>query len=558
MFEGPGKNGEKMAKEKPKILVIDDGVEYARVVGQQLQEFELVLPHGADGPWSLTDGPSALAYLDKQARQIDVVLLDMNFDIEPELLLPLGKNISPRRTRRFQGVAILREIRRRFPDLPVVLLTAIEDLSLVDVDGELAGQSMTYVLDGEDLDTLRIRIHAALVERQQGLEDGGVLWGSDRSMHAIRRRLQVLARGSMPVILEGETGTGKSFIAEKFVHKQSGRRGPFVTLDLSAIPRDLVPAHLFGALKGSYTGALVDRKGAFELAHRGTLFIDELQNIPLEVQKQLLVVLQDRRVRPLGAAREVEIDVKVVAATNESLAEAVTQGRFRQDLYMRLGPASRVVLPPLRQRPEDLPILARRLAKRAAQDPDIKTLRSEVTEEVGLVSVAPLEVVLGRGSATPEDTLQLMLPQAAWKRLRQHPWPGNMRELSMVMHNLVSFTLLAAVDAIHSGMPVHAPRLQIDAGLVGELLAGSERLTAVSSQAGILRDDEVTVQLRPAKALNGVAIDVERQYLRSLFEKTRGDFAKMAELLLGDASRARAVQLRFNQVGLKVRELRKG
>jgi len=547
-----------MAKRKPRVLVIDDGLDYARVVEEQLTELELLRPHGSKAPPRLEDGPAALAYLRRNADKVDVALLDLHFDLPEEQLLPLGEGATPRRTRRFQGVAILREIRRRHPELPVVLLTAVEDLSLVDVDGELASQSMTYFLDSDDLDTLRIRVYTALEERAQGRDEGDVLWGADRQMAAVRRRLAVLARGGMPILLEGETGTGKSFLAERVVHRMSAREGPFVTVDLAAVPRDLVPAHLFGALKGSFTGAVADRKGVFELAHRGSLFLDEVQNVPAEVQKQLLVVLQERRVRPLGAAREAEVDVKVVAASNQPLAQAVADGRVRQDLYMRLGPATRVVIPPLRDHADDLPALARALARRAADDADNQRLREEVARAVGLEASAPLAVTLGRGAAHDEGTLLLNVPAPAWKQLRHHPWPGNMRELAMVMHNMVSFTLVAAVDALRSGLSLSSPRLQVDAGLIGELLAGAGSLDdAVGARPGGGDEGEVGVRLRPAETLNKVATDVERQYLRALYQRCQGDFSRMAERLLDDPERARAVRLRFNQVGLKVRELRR-
>ncbi|MFH1808124.1 MAG: sigma 54-interacting transcriptional regulator [Pseudomonadota bacterium] len=548
-----------MAKSsRPRILVIDDGLDYAQVVADQLDELELLQPAGADQPPRLASGPAALSYLNKHAAQVDVVLLDMRFDVDAAQLLPLAPGASDRRTRRFQGVAILREIRRLHPDLPVVLATSQADLSLVDEGGELASQSMTYLLDADDVDTLRIRIHQALEQRALQADDGEVLWGRDRAMHAVRRRLAVLARSSMPVLLEGETGTGKSFLAERVLHRQSTRRGPFVTLDLSTVPRDLVPAHLFGALRGAYTGAVSDRKGAFQLAHGGTLFLDEVQNVPLEVQKQLLVVLQERRVRPLGATAEQAVDVKVVAASNQPLELAVQAGTFRQDLYMRLGPAARVLVPPLRERPADLPALASTLVARAGEHPDHAPLKAEIARAAGLAATTPLRAQLGRsggGRASSDEDLVLSLPDPVWSQLRRHAWPGNMRELAMVLHSMVSFTLVGAVDLLRSGQPLRSRRLQVDTGLVGELLRSAVR-TPPAAPPGAPRSEGYTVLLQPGRTLNAVANDVERQYLSQLFRTCRGDFAAMAEVLLGSADRARAVRLRLNQVGLKVRELR--
>ncbi len=543
-------------KRRPQLLVIDDGLTYARVVAQRMPEFELVQAgEPADAP-RLPDGMAALAFLEGHAREVDVILLDMHFDVPEDRLLPLDGSTSLRHRKRFQGIAIHRELRRRHPELPVVLLTAVRDLSLVDAGRELAAQSMTYFLDSDDLDALRIRINAALQESAAAVEESGVLWGSNAAMRTLRRRLAVVSRGRVPVILEGETGTGKSFLAEHFIHANSGRRGPFVTLDLSAVPQDLVAAHLFGAVRGAYTGAVTDRKGVFEMADGGTLFMDEVQNIPLDVQKQLLLVLQDRRVRPLGSTRELEVDVKVIAASNRPLAQAVTEGRFRRDLYMRLSPATLVEIPPLRQRPEDLPLLARRLATQAGAEPGNAELKEQVAEAASLPAGCPLSLAIGKEPATT-DALWLQLPQPAWEQLAAHAWPGNVRELAMVMHNLVTFTLVGAVDALREGYPIRSNRLQVDPGLVGTLLAGYAALPSEAGDGAEPADDgSYRLFVRPAETLNAVSNEVERQYMTALFRQTGGDFAAMAEHLLGDSDKARAVRLRFNQLGLKVRELR--
>ncbi len=544
-----------MLDDRPRLLLIDDGEAYAKAIADGMTEFRLVDP-GAGTPGRAPDGPTALRFLEQHADDVDVVLLDMRFDVPEDRLLPLPEAKNVRRQRRYQGVAILRAIRARFPALPVVVLTAMADVSLGDLAAELAAQSLTYVLDGDDLDALRIRVLAASQDAHRAREGDGVLWGRAAAMAAVRRRLAVLARGSLPVVLEGETGTGKSFLAERHLHARSGRSGPFVVLDLATVPTELIPAHLFGAVRGAYTGAVSDRKGVFELAHGGTLFIDEIQNVPLEVQKQLLLVLQDRRVRRLGASKEVNIDVKVVASSNESLAEAVREGRFRPDLYMRLSPATRVVLPPLRGRPEDLQFLARRFAEAAGDEPDNRAFRERICEALGMAANSPLHIAIA-DSAVPKGSLSLRLPGPAWRLLRAHPWPGNLRELSMVMHNLVTFTLIGAVDALEAGAPLRAARLQIDAGLVGDLLAGAPSLPAAGEDARE-NPDQLTVTLAAQHSLNAVSVDIERQYFRRLFAQTDGDLSAMAERLLGDPERSRAVRLRLNQLGLKIRELRRG
>jgi DNA-binding NtrC family response regulator len=264
----------------------------------------------------------------------------------------------------------------------------------------------------------------------------------------------------------------------------------------------------------------------------------------------------------VGSTREIAVDVKVVVASNTPLADAVAAGRFRPDLYMRLSPATRVVVPTLRERPADLPFLARRFVARALEEADIGELREQVARAVGLRGDAEVSLVIGRASGERAgDGLELVLPEPAWKLLEAHPWPGNLRELSMVVHNLVAFTLVAAVDAIRAGLPLSSPRLQIDTGLVGELLTGSAPLGARGGPPQTKDEhapptDGLRIQLEPGPTLNAVAASVERQYFLWLFRETNHDFGKMAEILLGDARKSRAVRLRFNQLGLKVRELR--
>ncbi len=552
---------------KPRVLVIDDGLAYTQLIATQMPEVSLVTTHYAG---RLPDGPAALDWLGLNSDQVDVVLLDVHFDVPDDRLLPLEPGPVSKRTRRLQGVAILREIRKRWPDLPVVLLTAVQDLALAEAAQDVSATALTYFLDASGADTLRIRINSALAETAQPLEDGDVLWGRDPAMRALRQRLAVLARGGLPVLLEGETGTGKSHLARQFIHANSGRRGPFVALDLATIPADLAPALLFGALRGSYTGSAVDRPGAFQEADRGTLFLDEIQNSSMDLQKQLLRVLQHGSVQPLGSSRDIAVDVKIVVASNVALHQAVAEGRFRRDLYMRLSPATRMTVPPLRERQPDLPFILRCLAEQCAKRPAIASLREPLAKALALPTNAPIRLLMGADlKADPQpNALELALPPLAWAALRKHSWPGNMREVAMLIENLVTFTLFAALEALRGGMTLHATRLQIDAALVSELLHAVEpddsEVQIISNVVPILQivaptaDPHFAVKLQPADALSEVSASLERQVLQQLFERCDGDFAVMAEQLLGDGQRGRAVRLRMNQLGLKIRDLRHG
>ncbi len=228
--------------------------------------------------------------------------------------------------------------------------------------------------------------------------------GRSAPTQALLGLVKVLATSHSTVLITGESGTGKELVAQA-LHRQSPRRqGPFVPINCGAIPKDLLESELFGHRKGAFTGALADRMGRFEMANGGTLFLDEIGDLPLDMQVKLLRVLQDRAIQPVGAARAVPIDVRVVAATHRDLAAAVEDGRFREDLYYRLN-----VLPchttPLRERPQDIVDLLDFYAARHAMD--------------------------GQDAITfADDLLQALMAYA---------WPGNVRELS----NLVDrFTTL--------------------------------------------------------------------------------------------------------------------
>jgi transcriptional regulator with GAF, ATPase, and Fis domain len=375
-------------------------------------------------------------------------------------------------------------------------------------------------------------------------------------MRRIRARLHVLARGRLPVILGGPTGTGKSLIARHVVHARSARRGKFVAVDLSTLPRDLVAAQLFGSTRGAYTGSVADRKGAFEEADGGTLFLDEIGNLPEDVQKMLLTVLQEGVVTRIGDTVERRVDVKLVVATHEDLPGLVRAGRFRADLYMRLNPACTVVLPPLVARRGDFQALLTWVAMRAIESAQLLGLVQEYRERAGLgpgtatqpageVSVA----LAGDVPAAVPNRLVLLFPDRTQRLLRRHRWPGNLREFAMVVENALTFTF-AELASLHGG--ARADVVQVRPKLVRDLLR-AVRVDRPTDTDGW----RCEIVLRPDPTLNHLAQDVERQYFTRLWEQEDGDFAAMARILMGDETAARKVQLRFNQLGLKVRELKK-
>jgi two-component system nitrogen regulation response regulator GlnG len=384
-------------------------------------------------------------------------------------------------------------------------------------------------------------------------------------MAELRRQLDTLARSPLPLLIEGETGTGKSFLAEQVIHPRSGSKGPLVVTDLSTVPPALLAAHLFGARRGAYTGAVEDHAGVFEQAHGGTLFLDEIANLDLELQRQLLLVLERGVVTRLGDTRPRPATPKLVAATNEDVEALVHAGKFRSDLYMRLNPATRLRVPPLRERREDLPELVRFAFLEALRSEPLRPLvRSYLAQFPTPEDFDENENVVvfsrPRAQAARRDAFSVFISRESVARLTEHEWPGNHRELKLLAANAVVFCLTRHLDVAARTAATRAPAvLDVPDPLVARLLGAvankpAKSSTAVKARAGTRR---IEVEVSPEASFARVSADVERQYLRAMFEACGGDLARMAVELLGPRGSARQVHLRLNQLGLRLRDMRK-
>lgn len=236
------------------------------------------------------------------------------------------------------------------------------------------------------------------------------LEGNSEAAKQLYNYVALVAPTPMTVLINGASGTGKEYVAKR-IHQLSNRSsGPFVAIDCGAIPKELAASEFFGHIKGSFTGAVTDKTGAFEAAHGGTLFLDEVENLSYDVQIQLLRALQERRIRPVGANREIEVDIRLVCATNEDLPQAIAAGTFREDLYHRINEFS-LRMPLLRERQEDIMLFANLFLDQANRE-----LNKNIT---GFSSEAIL-------------------------LLHNYPWPGNLREL----HNIVKRVTLLTSDSL--------------------------------------------------------------------------------------------------------------
>jgi DNA-binding NtrC family response regulator len=367
--------------ERKTILLIDDDDSLRRVVEYNLRE---------EGYDVVTAAAGAEGLQLFQTRPIDLVLTDVRM---PEM----------------DGVDVLARIKTIQSDLPVVMLTAhgtitsaVEAMKLGAFDyltkpfeRERLKAVVRKALDMAALATENRQLRQVIAER---FSFASMIAGS-RAMRAVTDTASRVAQADTTVLIEGESGTGKELLA-KAIHFHSSRaRGPFVTINCGAIPEQLLESELFGHRRGSFTGAVADKKGKFEAADRGTIFLDEIGELPLMLQVKILRVLQEREIDKVGDTRSVKVDVRVLAATNRDLEKMIADNTFRDDLYYRLAVVS-IRVPPLRERTDDIPLLVDHL----------------------------LDKHVGRlGKSRPD------VDKAVYAAFNRYSWPGNIRELENIL-----------------------------------------------------------------------------------------------------------------------------
>ena len=407
------------------VLVIDDEPALREVLSLRITDWGHEVRAVAD---------VAAAERELDARRPDVVLCDV--------VIP-GSS----------GLALLHRIRERDRQLPVVMITAHGNIdSAVDAMKAGASDFLTKPLDHQMLRALleatarevRRRLASRSLDAQLEKQNGSAIIGQSRAMRDLQRTVKVLASSDASALITGESGTGKEVVA-RAIHALSTRRDKaFVAINAAAIPEGLVESEVFGHEQGAFTGATRARAGCFELADGGTLFLDELAEMPIALQPKLLRVLEDGRARRLGGARDVQFNVRVLAATNRSTAQAMRDGRLREDLFYRLN-VFELVIPPLRERADDIALLAHHFMR-----------------DCGRKHQLHLEGI----------------SDSARELLEAHPWPGNVRELRNVIERAVIVArdgwierrhLPPYVQALKPGAP---PTLTLPAGTT---LAEAER-----------------------------------------------------------------------------------
>jgi DNA-binding NtrC family response regulator len=331
------------------------------------------------------------------------------------------------------GFGVLRAAKELDSELPVVVMTAYG--SIQDAVAAMKEGAMDFLAKPVDPDHLLLLVERALAQRRLVTENillkdelamrrgAPQIIGEAPALKQVIVALQRAAGTDATVLLEGESGTGKELFA-RALHALSDRSdGPFVAINCAAIPDNLLETELFGHEKGAFTGAVARKPGKFELAHRGTLFLDEIGDLPLGLQGKILRALEERRFERVGGTVSIQVDVRIVAATNKALRAGVAAKAFREDLYFRLS-VFPITIPPLRDRPDDIPILARVFVERFCR---------EMKKKVATLSPSAIQ------------------------ELQRYPWPGNVRELQNSMERTVILADSDTIHARHLNLSSHAP-----------------------------------------------------------------------------------------------------
>ena len=362
-----------MEQKVPKVWIADDDEAIRMVLEEGLKSAGLEIVTFADGE----------------------SLIDALNTGKPDLI------ISDIKMPGMHGYDLLKHIKNNYDKLPVIIMTAFTDMeAAIDSYG---GGAFEYIPKPFDLEEAIITVQKALEEHKEVKSkkiSKSEIIGSAPSMQIVFRSIGKLANTNATVLIQGESGTGKELVS-KSLHKNSPRHDmPFIALNMADIPKELIESELFGHEKGAFTGAVEQRIGRFEQANGGTLFLDEIGDMPLETQTRLLRVLSNKEFFRVGGDKPIKVDVRILAATHQSLESLVASGTFREDLYYRLN-VIRVDVPPLRQRKEDIPDLSSAFLKRHAD-----SLLDE----------------------------QKVLSPDALLALTQYDWPGNVRQLENICY----------------------------------------------------------------------------------------------------------------------------
>lgn len=371
------------------LLLVDDDRDFSELISIRLESlgYQIHVAHRATMALSLL-----------QQHTIDVVLTDLKMEY-------------------MDGLELFFEIKKRYSALPVIIMTAhgsIPDAIKATESGVAGFLTKPLHIDKLQLILKSLTLNKRISANQEGQFHG--LFYESQAMHKLVYKLEAIAKSSANILIQGESGTGKEVTANAIHSASAVHQGPFIALNCGAVPANLLESELFGHKKGAFTGAMKDKIGLVELANNGTLFLDEVADMPLDLQVKMLRFLQERKIRPVGAHHEVSVDVRILSASHKDLWQAVQNGAFREDLYYRLNVIS-ITLPSLKERTEDIVLLANHFLKKH----DGKTLS--------------------------QDALALFV---------HYDWPGNVRQLQNVIEHAAVLTpgKMIAADTVKEALPL--------------------------------------------------------------------------------------------------------
>src|ERR1700681_507753 len=457
---------------KPAVLVVDDEPDLCELLSITLQRMEL-------SPRTASNVATAQRML--KAEQFDLCLTDMQ--------LPDG-----------DGLELVKWIQQYSPSVPVAVITAHGNMETAVRALKLG--AFDFVSKPLDLAGLRKLVATAI--KLSGDIDGDTsvfgprLLGMSPAMQNLRDMIARVARSQAPVHIFGESGTGKELVA-KLIHESGPRRdAPFVPVNCGAIPSELMERELFGHKRGGLTGAIADKRGLVQSAEGGTLFLDEVADLPLHMQVKLLRLIQEKTVRPIGEQREVPVDVRVLSATHKHLAELVTQGRFREDLYYRIN-VIEIRVPALREHVEDIPELADAMLRR-------------VSARIG--------------AQLPTIT------QEARAALQRYAFPGNVRELENILERAIALSVSGVIDV--EDLQLRQPGLAAAPEMAGGDSAAPQPPPNAVAAPGTALGDQLEI--------------IERAAIVKALEQTRYNKTAAAKLL---GMSFRALRYRVKKLGIE-------
>jgi DNA-binding NtrC family response regulator len=411
-----------------------------------------------------------------------------------------------------EGTDLLRDLQDR-PQKPLVIV--ISGFGSVDAAVKcIRAGAFDYLIKPFTFDQLEITLRKAEnyiqllkvnqhFSHDQPADAGGDLLGESAPMQQLRQLIRKVARTQATVLIQGESGTGKELVARSLYLQSPRANSPFIKLNCAAVPENLIESEFFGHEKGSFTGALAKREGRFELAHGGTILLDEISEISLQIQAKLLRVLQERELERVGGNRTIKVDVRVIATTNRHLEESVNRKEFRQDLFFRLNVVP-IHVPPLRERPEDIPLLAAHFTQRLARKHGVRV----------------------RGISDP-----------CLASLHQHPWPGNIRELQ----NVIERAVILCGDSVllepeHLGLSHHSPQ--------------PEQYLTTTSSPPTPPTPASSRELNPAPNSILPLEELEKRHIFTALDFTNGNRTQAARLL---GISIRTLRNKLNDYGQQVR-----